>query len=93
MVSMLASCMVDGGLESRSGQTKDYIIGMCCLSSTYASLRRKSQDWFAGNQDTSNVSEWGDMYICKLLAQWASTMKIQLSMLVQYKLDLIIISM
>ena len=36
------------------------------------------------------MSEWGDMSIHGLLFQWASTIKIQLSMLVYYKADLII---
>ena len=31
MVSMLASSAVDGGGEPRSGQTKDYNIGICCF--------------------------------------------------------------
>ena len=70
--------------EPRSGQTKDYKIGICCFSANHAALRRKSKDWLARNQD--NVSEWGDM-----LFQRASTIKIQLSMLVQDKADLIII--
>jgi hypothetical protein len=29
-----------------------------------------------------NVSEWGDMSVRRLLFQWASTIKIQLSMLI-----------
>ena len=41
----------------------------------------------------SNVSEWSDMSTGKLLFQWASTMKIQLGVLVKYKADLIIISL
>ena len=32
MVSMLASSAVDRGFEPRSGQTKDYEIGICCSS-------------------------------------------------------------
>ena len=32
MVSMIDSSAVDRGFESRSGQTKDYIIGLCCFS-------------------------------------------------------------
>jgi hypothetical protein len=39
------------------------------------------------------VLEWGDMSICRLLFEWASTIKIQLSVLVYYKADLIIISL
>jgi hypothetical protein len=42
------------------GQTKDYNIGICCIS-------YKGKDWLAWNQD--NVSEWGDMSIRGLLFQ------------------------
>jgi hypothetical protein len=57
MVSVLVSSAVDRGFESRSGQTKDYKIVICCFSAKHAALRRKSQDWLARNQ---NVSEWSD---------------------------------
>ena len=67
MVSMLASSVVDRGLQFRLGQTKDYNIGMCCFSTKQAALRSKSKDWLARNQD--NVSEWGDMPIRRLLFQ------------------------
>ena len=67
MVSVLTSSAVDRGFEPRSGQTKDYEIGMCCFSAKHAVLRRKSKDWLARNQD--NVSEWGDMSIRGLLFQ------------------------
>ena len=80
MISGLASSEVDRGFEPRSGQTKDYKIGICYFSTKHAALRRKSKDWLTRNQD--DVSEWGDMSICELLFQWASTIKIQLSMLV-----------
>ena len=43
MVSMLASSAVDGGFESRSGQTKDYNIGICCFSAKHTALRRKKK--------------------------------------------------
>jgi hypothetical protein len=36
-------------------------IGICCFSTKYVALRKKSNDWLAGNQDI--VSEWGDMSI------------------------------
>ena len=91
MVSMLASGAVDCGFEPWSGQTKDYKIGICCFSAKHAAFRRKSKDWLARNQD--NVSKWGDISTRGLLFQWASTIKIQLSMLVEYKADLIIISL
>jgi hypothetical protein len=47
MVSMLASSAIDRGFEPRSGQTKDYKIGICCLSAKHAALRKKSEDWLA----------------------------------------------
>ena len=67
MASMLASSAVDRGLESRSGQTKDYEIGICCFSAKPTALRRKSKDWLVRNQD--NVSEWSDMSTRGLLFQ------------------------
>ena len=48
MVSVLASSAVDRGYESRSGQTKDYEMGMCCFSVKHAALRRKRKDWWLG---------------------------------------------
>ena len=54
-VGVLASNAVDRGFEPRSGQIKDYKIGICCFSAKHAALRRKSKDWLARNQD--NVSE------------------------------------
>jgi hypothetical protein len=67
MVSVLASIAVNRGFEPRSGQIKDYEIGICCFSAKHAALKKKSKDWLARNQD--NVSEWGDMSICGLLFQ------------------------
>jgi hypothetical protein len=52
---------------AQSGQTTDYKIGICCFSAKHATLRRKSKDELAQNQD--NVSEWGDMSIRGLLFQ------------------------
>ena len=50
-----------------------------------------AQKYVGSNQD--NLSEWSDMSIRELLFQWASTIKIQLSVMVWYKADLIIISL
>jgi hypothetical protein len=50
------------------------------VTSTNKAERSKSKDWLARNQ--YNVSEWSDMSIHGLLLQWASTIKIQLSVLV-----------
>ena len=43
-VSLLISSAVDHGFESRSGQTKDYEIGICYFSDKHTALRRKSKD-------------------------------------------------
>ena len=67
MVSVLASSVVDRGFEPRSGQTKDYKIGIYCFSAKHAALRSKSKDRFARNQN--NVSEWIDMSDRGLLFQ------------------------
>jgi hypothetical protein len=50
MVSVLALSAVDCGFEPRSGQTKDYKIGICCFSTKHTALRRKNKDWMAQNQ-------------------------------------------
>ena len=44
MVRVLSSCAVDRGFEPRSGQTKEYGIGICRFSVKHAALRRKSKD-------------------------------------------------
>jgi hypothetical protein len=67
MVHVLASSVVDRGLEPRSGQTKDYEIGISCFSAKHEALRRKNKDWLARNQN--NVSEWSDMSTRELLFQ------------------------
>ena len=59
MVSVLASSVVDRGFEPRSGQTKDYKIGICCFSTKHTALRSRSKDWLAQNQN--NVTQWCDM--------------------------------
>ena len=67
MVNMLASSVVDHGFQPRSGQTKDYEIGIYCFSAKHAALRRKTIDWLARNQD--NMYEWSDMSTHGLLFQ------------------------
>ena len=46
---------VDCGFQPRSGKTKDYKIYICYFSVKHATLRSKSNDWLAQNQD--NVLE------------------------------------
>ena len=50
------------------------------VSVKQAALMKKCKYWLARNQD--NVSEWCDMSIRCLLVQYASNMKIHLSVLV-----------
>ena len=52
MVSVLASSRVDRVFQSRSPQTKDYAIGMCCFSVRYAALRRKRQRLVGSESET-----------------------------------------
>ena len=59
IVSVLASSAVDCGFEPRSGKTKDYKIGICCISAKLAALRRKSKDWMARNRN--DVANWSNM--------------------------------
>jgi hypothetical protein len=67
MISILASSAVDHRFEPRSGQTKDFKIGICCFSAKHAALRRKSKNWLSRNQN--NVFEWNDMSTHGLLFQ------------------------
>ena len=53
----------------------------------HTALRRKSKDWLVQNQD--GVFEWRDNYILGLLFQWGNTIKIELSVMVLYKADLV----
>jgi hypothetical protein len=53
MVSVFVSSAVVRRLEPRSGQTKDYKIGICCFSAKHAALSRKSKYWLAGNHDNA----------------------------------------
>ena len=82
IVSVFALSAVDRRFEPCSGQTKDYKIGIYCFSAKHAALRRKGKDWLALNQN--NVSEWSDM---STRGQLFSTINIQLSMLIQYKVN------
>jgi len=88
MVVPLASGPVHRGFGPMSGQSKDYKTGICLFFAKHTALRGKCKEWLARNQD--NVSEWGDKSTCGLLFQWTRTIKIQLSVLVKYKADIII---
>ena len=64
---LLLSSSVDLGFKTRSGQTTDYKIGVCCFSAKHAALRKKNISQLVRNQD--NVQEWGDMSTRGLLFQ------------------------
>jgi hypothetical protein len=55
MISVLASNAVDHEFESRSGQSKDHKIGICCFFAKHAAFRIKSKDWLARNQNEMSV--------------------------------------
>ena len=42
-VSVLASSVVDSGVKPRSGQTKDYQIGICCFSAIKARSNKEKK--------------------------------------------------
>ena len=73
------------GLELWSGQTKDFKIDICCFSAKHASLRRKNKDGLAKNQDKVTCLP-ADCCISTL------ALITQLSVQVQYKANIIIIS-
>jgi hypothetical protein len=77
MVIMLSSSEVHCGLEVRSNQRQ--LNWYICSSTTHTALNSKSKDWLAHNLD--NVSEWHNMSTHRLLFQWVSSIKIQLSVL------------
>ena len=76
IVSLFASRAVNHEFEQISSQIKDYKIGISCFSAV--EFRSRNIDWLA--QD--NVSERSDMSTHGLLFQWATTLKIQLSVLI-----------
>jgi hypothetical protein len=61
MVSVLTSSAIDRGSEPRSGQTKNYKIGICCFTAKYAALRRRTV-WLGIR--IMSVSEWNDVSTC-----------------------------
>ena len=74
MVNVLASSAVDNGVEPFSRQTRDYVIGMCCLSAKHAAFKSKSKGILAGHRD--NISEWSTISNHELLFQFRSTIKV-----------------
>jgi len=52
VVYWLAS-VVDYGFDARSGQTKDYKIGICYFPAKHDAFRSYGKDWLARNQASS----------------------------------------
>jgi hypothetical protein len=63
---MLTSSTVDHRFQSRSGQSKDYQLGICCFSAKHAALSIISKNWLAQYQD--HASEWSDVSTRRLLS-------------------------
>ena len=76
MVNVFGS--IDISCVQLPGQSKDINIGICCFSAKHKALRRTGKNRLVLNQD--NVSEWSDM------STYASTINIQLSVLVRYNI-------
>jgi hypothetical protein len=68
---VVVSCVVDYGFETRSGQTKEYKIGICCFSAKNIELRKDSKYWLARNQHI--MSECADLSICRLFREATNT--------------------
>ena len=78
MSRVLASSAIGSRFEPRSGQTKDYKIGICCFSAKHAVLRSKSKDGLTRNKDNVfRVDRVTCLHIDCCFC-WANTIKIQL---------------
>ena len=51
IVALLLWNAVDCGFHLWLGQTDDYKIDICCFSTKYTTIRRKSKDCLSRNQD------------------------------------------
>ena len=81
----MLTCVVDR--KPRSDKSDYSKIGRCCFTK-HVALRSKSKYWLAWNHNNLSRVGW---HAVSLLFQWASTIKIQLSVLVYYKASIIII--
>ena len=67
IASIIASSVVDCGLEPLSGQPRDLQNGIFCFYVKHTALRTTIKRWLVWNQ--SNVSKWSDMFTRGLLFQ------------------------
>jgi hypothetical protein len=89
IISMVTFSAVDRSwVRSTVGQTKDYIIGICCFSAKHTSLKERAKKcWLVIRIMCASVATCHS-----LLFQWARTILIQVSMMVYYKASIIVIS-
>ena len=90
IVNVLDLSTVGRVFELRSGQTKGYEIGTCYITIQRAALKNQRKYYLGRNHD--NVYECSDMSPCRLFYQQVSTITIQLRVLVQYKANIMIIT-
>jgi hypothetical protein len=81
IVIVLASSAVYRGFEHGSGQTKVYIIGICCYSVKHATLRRKNRDWFTRFHNSTWVSPIFSLSFYYFLLYFPNLFTIQLTFL------------
>ena len=81
IVIVLASSAVYRGFEHGSGQTKVYIIGICCYSVKHATLRRKNRDWFTRFHNSTWVSTIFSLSFYYFLLYFPNLFTIQLTFL------------
>jgi hypothetical protein len=76
MVSLLASSVVDHGLDPRSGQTKDYKIGICCFS-----VKRENKLIFNEMMMSSALYKTNTLsWIFIVLAHWNNSLRVDMSL-------------
>jgi hypothetical protein len=66
MVSVLTSSAVDRGFESRSSQTKDYTIGICCFSAkqledALQGIRKDLESMLPSTDDSAQFVSWAGL--------------------------------
>jgi len=89
MVSVPVGSAVDHGLEHRLSQTKDYNIGICCFSPKHAALQgvRAKTGWLGIKIMCPSAVTYLPANCC---FSELALMKIRPSVLVMYKVDVII---
>ena len=87
MGSVLAWCTVDRGFEPLCDQIRDYKIVICCFQAKHAALRTAK----TGCHEITMICSIGVTCLPAEYCFWELALKIQQSVLVEYKADLNII--